>query len=129
MSLGKHFYHPHAAMVLLRITLAILMLFHGWAKITSGVGGIEAMLVKEGLPGFLAYAVFIGEVIAPLLLLVGLYVVPAALVVALNMVVALILVHGGQFLQLNKSGGWMLELQAFYLVTAVVVALGYSKGK
>ncbi len=116
-------------MVLLRVTLALLMLLHGWAKITSGVGGIEAMLVKAGLPGFLAYAVFIGEVIAPLLLLVGLYVVPAALIVAVNMVVALLLVHTPHCLQLNKSGGWALELQAFFLITALVVAMGYSKSK
>lgn len=129
MSFWKNFYHPHAAMVLLRITLAILMLFHGWSKITNGVGGIENMLTNAGLPSFLAYAVFIGEVIAPLFLLVGLYVVPAALVVAINMAVALFLAHGSHFLQINKSGGWALELQAFFLVTALVVALGYSKGK
>lgn len=129
MSFGKHFYHPHAAMVLLRITLAVLLLFHGWAKITHGVAGIEGMLIKAGLPGFLAYGVFIGEVIAPLFLLVGLYVVPAALVVAINMVVALVLVHSTHFLQLSKSGGWALELQAFFLVTALVVAMGHSKNK
>lgn len=116
-------------MVLLRVTLAILMLFHGWSKITNGVSGIESMLTNLGLPGFLAYAVFIGEVIAPLFLLVGLYVVPAALVVAINMVVALILVHTTHFLQLSKSGGWSLELQALFLVTALVIAMGYSKNK
>ena len=129
MSFWKYFYHPHAAMVLLRVTLAILVLFHGWAKVIHGISGIETMVAQTGLPGFLAYAVFIGEIIAPLLLLVGLYVVPAALVIALNMVVALILVHSNQFWMLNKTGGWMLELQAFYLITALVVALGYSKGK
>ena len=129
MSFWKNFYHPHAAMVLLRVTLAVLMLFHGWAKVIHGISGIETMIAQTGLPGFLAYAVFIGEIIAPLFLLVGLYVVPAALVIALNMVVALVLVHSQQFLMLNKTGGWMLELQAFYLITALVVAMGYSKGK
>ena len=81
------------------------------------------------MPGFLAYAVFLGEVVAPLFLLVGLYVVPAALVVAMNMLVALVLVHTNHFLQLSKSGGWALELQAFFLVTALVVAMGHSKSK
>ncbi len=70
------------------------------------------MLIKAGLPS-LAYAVFLGEVVAPLFLLVGLYVVPAALVVAMNMLVALVLVHTNHFLQLSKSGGWALELPAF----------------
>ena len=129
MSFWKYFYHPQAAMVLLRVTLAILMLFHGWAKVRYGIGHIEAMVAQTGLPGYLAYAVFLGEVVAPLFLLVGLYVVPAALVIAINMIVALILAHSQQFLLLSKSGGWMLELQAFFLVCALVVAMGHSKSK
>lgn len=129
MSLWKNLHHPRAAMVLLRVTLAILVLFHGWAKITNGIGGIENMVVKAGFPAFLAYGVFIGEVMAPLLLLVGLFVVPAALIIAINMVVALVLVHGNHFLQVGNSGGWALELQAFFLVTALVVAMGYSGNK
>lgn len=129
MRFWTYFHHPRAAMVLLRITLAVLMLLHGWSKIANGVGGIEAMLSNAGLPSFLAYAVFVGEVLAPLLLLVGLWVVPAALTVAINMVVALALAHAGHFFSLSKSGGWALELQAFFLVTALVVALGHSARK
>lgn len=129
MRFWNYFHHPRAAMVLLRVTLAVLMLFHGWSKIANGVGGIEAMLIKAGFPGFLAYAIFIGEVLAPLLLLVGLWVVPAALTVAISMVVALALAHSGHFLHLSKSGGWALELQAFFLITALVVALGHSPNK
>jgi putative oxidoreductase len=129
MSFWKHFHHPLAAMVLLRVTLAVLLLFHGWAKITGGIAGIEALVVKAGLPAFLAYGVFIGEVIAPLLLLVGLCVVPAALLIAVNMLVALVLVHGPHWLQISKSGGWALELQAFFLITALVVAMSHSRSK
>lgn len=129
MSIWKNFHQPRAAMVLLRVTLAVLMLFHGWAKITNGVAGIEAMVVKAGLPAFFAYGVFIGEVIAPLFVLVGLFVVPAAWIIAVNMVVAVVLVHSNHFLQLSKSGGWSLELQAFFFVTAVVVALSHSRSK
>lgn len=116
-------------MVLLRVTLAVLMLFHGWSKITGGIVGIEAVLAKAGLPAFLAYGVYLGEVLAPLLLLVGLWVVPAALVVAINMVFAVALAHADHWLQWNKSGGWALELQAFFLITALVVALGHNSSK
>lgn len=129
MNFWSHLHHPRAAMVLLRITLAVLLLFHGWAKITHGIGGIEKMVTGHGLPSWLAYGVYVGEVVAPLLLLIGLWVVPAALIVVGNMIVALLLAHTGQFLSIGNSGGWALELQAFFLVTALVVALGYSKGK
>lgn len=129
MNFWSHLHHPRAAMVLLRITLALLLLFHGWAKITHGIGGIEKMVSSHGLPTWLAYGVYLGEVVAPLLLLIGVWVVPAALIVVGNMLVALLLVHSGQFLSIGNSGGWALELQAFFLVTALVVAMGHSKGK
>lgn len=129
MKFWSYFHHPQAAMVLLRVTLALLILFHGWAKIRYGIGGIERMVEAMGAPGWLAYGVYIGEVAAPLLMLVGLWVVPAALVIALNMLVAFALVHTKQILTLQSTGGWALELQAFFFVTALVVAMGYSKGK
>ena len=129
MRFWSYFHHPKAALVLLRVTLALLMLFHGWAKIRYGIGSIEAKMVAMDLPGWLAYAVYLGEVVAPLFLLVGLWVVPAALVIAVNMVVAFVLMHTKQLLMLQSTGGWMLELQAFYFVTALVVAMTYSRGK
>ncbi|WP_218240626.1 DoxX family protein [Comamonas fluminis] len=127
MKVWNYLHNPRAAMVLLRTTLALLMLFHGWAKIRHGIGGIELMVEARGAPGWLAYAVYLGEVVAPLLLLVGLWVVPAALVIAINMLVAFFLVHTKQVLMLQNSGGWSLELQAFFFVTAIVVAMGSSK--
>lgn len=129
MNLWNHLHHPRAAMVLLRTTLALLLLFHGWAKITHGITGIEKMVASHGLPSWLAYGVYVGEVLAPLLLLIGVWVVPAALVVVGNMLVALLLVHTRHFLSLDNSGGWALELQAFFLVTALAVAMGHVKNK
>ena len=99
------------------------MLLHGVAKVINGVGGIEQMMAGRGLPTFLAYAAYIGEVIAPLMLLAGFLVVPAALLIATNMLVAVTLVHLGHLGDLTKNGGWALELQAFYFVSAVVVAM------
>ncbi|MBL0918712.1 MAG: DoxX family protein [Hydrogenophaga sp.] len=121
--LDQLFDHPRAGLLLLRWTLAILMILHGVAKVMGGVGGIEGMLVAKGLPGFIAYGAYLGELVAPLLLLAGVWIVPAALVIVVNMVFALGLAHMGHFLQLTNSGGWRLELQAFFLVTALVVAL------
>lgn len=131
-TLNALFDHPRFGVLLLRWTLAILMVFHGWAKVTGGVGGIEGMLVGQGLPGFIAYGVYIGELIAPLFLLAGVWVVPAALVIAINMAFAVGLAHMGHFLDVTNTGGWRLELQAFFFMTALVVAftnrLGPNKG-
>jgi putative oxidoreductase len=109
--------------LLLRAVLAILLLFHGFSKLTGGIGFITGMLEKAGLPGAFGYLVYIGEVVAPLLILAGLFTRAAALVVAVNMIVALLLVHTKQFFTLNEQGGWALELQGMYLAGALAVAL------
>ncbi len=112
-----------SARLLLRLTLGALMLLHGIAKLIGGIAGIQGMLAKAGLPPALGYLVYLGEVVAPLLLIVGLWTRAAALVVAVNMVVAVALVHMAQFGSLAPTGGWTLELQAFYFVVAVAVAM------
>jgi putative oxidoreductase len=109
--------------LVLRVILAVLLLFHGVSKLIGGVGFITGMLQKAGLPGVFGYLVYIGEVVAPLMILFGVFTRPAALVVVVNMIVALLLVHTSQFFTLNETGGWALELQGMYLGGAIVVAL------
>jgi putative oxidoreductase len=109
--------------LLLRAVLAILLLFHGFSKVSGGIDPIIGMVEKAGLPGVFGYLVYIGEVLAPLLILVGVFTRAAALVVAINMVVALLLAHTSQFFSINGTGGWALELQGMYLGAALSVAL------
>ena len=109
--------------LLLRVILALMLLFHGVSKLIGGVGFITGMLEKAGLPGAFGYLVYVGEVIAPLMILFGLYTRVAALVVAINMVVALLLVLTGEFFSVNQTGGWALELQGMYLGGALALAL------
>lgn len=109
--------------LVLRLTLGILMLLHGIAKLRYGVSGIESMVTSHGLPGFLAYGVFVGEVIAPLLVIAGFYARIGGLIIAVNMVVAIALAHSSQLFDIGKQGGWELELQGFFLFTAVAVTL------
>lgn len=116
-------YHPRAGYHLLRISVALMMLLHGIAKIMNGVGGIEKMVAAHGQPAWLAYGAYVGEVIAPLLVLAGFWVGPAALVMAMNMVAAIALAHAGQIFQLGSQGGWAIELQGLFLVGSLAVAL------
>ena len=109
--------------LLLRLSLAGLLLLHGISKITGGAGAIVGLVEKAGLPGPLGYFVYVGEVLAPLLLIVGLWTRAAAAVVAVNMVVAVYLVHMQELFTLSKTGGWALELQGFYFLTALALVL------
>lgn len=109
--------------LILRITLAVLILLHGIAKLQNGIDFISGMVTTAGMPAVFAYGVYIGEVLAPILVLVGLFTRPAAWIIAINMVVAIVLVHMGELWTLTKTGGWALELQGMFLFTAVAISL------
>lgn len=109
--------------LVLRVALALLLLFHGLSKIVGGVGFVTGMLTKVGMPPAFGYLVYIGEVLAPLMILFGVWTRVAALVIAINMTVAVLLVHTKQFFTLSQTGGWALELQAMYFIGALVIAL------
>jgi putative oxidoreductase len=112
----------HPGVLLLRFTTAGLMLFHGVAKLLHGVDRIGGMLEQIGLPGWFAFGVFLGEIVAPLLVIAGVWVRWAALVMAATMVVAVWLVHSHELLALSQSGGYRLELQAFFLSCSLSIA-------
>lgn len=109
--------------LVLRLTLGVFLILHGIAKIFGGVGGISGMLQSHGLPGFFAYGVYVGEVLAPALVILGWYARVGALVIAVNMLVAVYLAHQADIFTLGRGGGWALELQGFFLFTALAVAL------
>lgn len=112
-----------AGKLVLRLSVGILVLLHGIFKLHAGVGFIAGMLEKAGLPAFLSYGVFVGEVLAPLLLIAGVATRAGAAIIVVNMLVAFGLVHMGELFSLTKQGGWALELQGLYLFGALSVML------
>lgn len=115
--------HDDVGKLILRATLAILMLFHGVSKLINGIDPIMGMVAKAGLPSGIAFLVYIGEVIAPLMILFGVWTRLGAVIVAINMIVAVALAHAHQIFTMSKTGGWALELQGFFFFTAIAVAL------
>jgi len=119
-----------AGKLVLRLTVGLLMLFHGVAKILNpdAITHIGVMLGNYGLPSEIAYGVYIGEVLAPLMIIFGIFTRIGGLILAVNMLFAVLLAHSGDFLALTKHGGWRLELQAFYFFGALaIVLLGSGK--
>lgn len=109
--------------LLLRLSVGGLMLFHGFGKIASGVAPLVTLVGEKGLPRAFGYAVYAGEVIGPLLVVLGVLTRPAAAVIAINMVVAVWLAHTGDLFHLGRGGGYALELQALYFFGALAIAL------
>jgi putative oxidoreductase len=88
--------------LLLRLAVGVLLLFHG-------------------VPAFIGYGVYIGEVVAPILVILGVLTRPAALVVAFDLLMAIVLVQRGKFFTLSQSGGWFVELELLYMLGAITI--------
>lgn len=109
--------------LILRLSLGVLILLHGIAKLLHGIGFISGAVTAAGLPSFVAYGVYVGEVIAPLMVILGWYSRLGAALIAVNMLFAIGLAHKAQLFQLSQTGGWALELQGMFLFAAIAVAL------
>lgn len=108
--------------MILRFTVGGIMLFHGVWKLAHGIGWLPPVLQMHGLPGFLAYGVFVAEVIAPLMLFAGWLTRLAALSIVIDMIMALLLVlHNQVFTVKPGGGGWAIEIEAFFLLGALVL--------
>ena len=108
-------------LLILRLSIGGLMLFHGYHKLISGIDGIVNMISEIRLPGFLAYTVFLGELIAPLFMIVGYRTKLASLFIAATMLIAIFLGHPNEFFQLGEHGNWALELNGLYLFGSISI--------
>ena len=107
--------------LVLRLSLGILVLLHGIAKLTGGIGGIVGIVEGAGLPGVLGYGALVGEVLGPLMLILGFHARIGAALIAINMLFAIGLAHMGDLAMLTEQGGWALELQGMFLFTAIAL--------
>jgi putative oxidoreductase len=109
----------------LRVSLGILVLLHGIAKARDGGAAIDniwQMLSSHGVPGVVAYLVFVGEILAPVLLITGIYTRTGAWILVVNRLVAFWLAQSSHLREFSKNGGWAPELTAMYLFAAISVA-------
>jgi putative oxidoreductase len=110
-------------LLLLRITVAVVVLFHGVFKLAHGVEWIRGPLGRFGLPGWLAYGVYLAEVVGPVLLIAGLFARWAALVIAFDMLMAILLVGRQRVVSVNQAGGWGIELELLIGIAALTIAV------
>jgi putative oxidoreductase len=107
--------------LVLRVTLGILILLHGIAKLKGGTGFLAPLVTGLGLPAWFAYGVYVGEIVAPIMLILGFFSRIAAFIIFVNMIFAVVLVHRPELLTLGKQGGWALELQGMFMLTALAL--------
>lgn len=106
---------------ILRVSLGVLMLLHGVSKLIYGIGFIEQVVIDAGLPAFVAYGVYIGEIVVPILLILGYATRVSALILAVNCVFAASLVHMNELFTLSPQGGWAVELLGLFFFGALAL--------
>ena len=109
--------------LILRVTLGLLILLHGISKLTGGIDWLDGMLADAGLPVFLKYGVYIGEVVAPLAVIAGFYARIGAWLIAVSMLFAFGLAHGSELFSLTENGTLALEAQYMFFFSAIALAL------
>lgn len=110
--------------LLLRLTVGGLLLFHGVSKLQTGVDWIAGPLAAVGLPAFLAYGTYVGEVVAPLLAIAGKFTRIAGVIIAFDLLMAIVLVLRDQVTSLKPmGGGWAIELEMFFLLGGIALFL------
>jgi len=114
--------------LLLRFMLGGMMLFHGIDKALHGIGFLKGIMHVHGLPEALAYGVFVGEILAPIFIIIGWKSRVWAGVIVINMTMAVYLTQLSALGTLGKHGAWAVEVPMFYLLSALALTfLGSGK--
>ena len=122
--------HPDAALLILRVVLGVIMLYHGWPKLTNLGGTIEGFSgMGVPLPALSAVFATVAEVGGGLLLLFGVLTDVAGLLIAVDMLGAIVFVHAKNGFAVNEGGiEWPLALMAMALAIALAGPGRYSVG-
>ena len=108
--------------LILRLAIGVLLLMHGVAKFRSGNGFVEEMVTRNGLPSFVAYGSYVGEILAPVLVIVGLFVRPAGVIIAFDLFGAILLARSADAGTISQSGGWAIETEMLFLLGGLAIA-------
>jgi putative oxidoreductase len=114
--------NPDLGKLLLRLGAGLVLFLHGFWKLHTGMPGTVELAQGSGWPGWIAYGTYLGELVAPLLVLVGKFSRPAGLVMAFNMLMTIVVAHRAQAFQLNDYGAWAVELNGLLMCCGLAVA-------
>jgi putative oxidoreductase len=120
-----------AALLILRVVLGIIMIHHGWPKLTNLGGTIEGFTgIGIPLPALAAVFATVAEVVGGLLMLVGVFTDIAGLMFALDILGAILFVHAKNGMAVSEGGvEWPLALLAMALAVALAGPGRYAVGR
>lgn len=106
-----------------RLSVSVLLLFHGVAHLLNGIDPVKSAVTGHHWPVHLAYGVYLGELVGPVLVTIGLFSRIGGALIVINMLVAVYLTEMHSLLALKPGGGYALETEVFYLIGGLCVVL------
>ena len=110
-----------------RLGLGVCLFMHGFAKILHGIGGVKSILTKAGLPEIVAYGSYVGEVIAPIMIILGIFSrIGALLVIGTSLTIMYAHHRLGNLLELTNVGGFKAEILYLYIALSLCIIFSGS---
>jgi putative oxidoreductase len=106
----------------LRLGVGGLLLLHGIDKLQNGIGFVTETMMHNSLPAFFAYGVYVGEVLAPVLVIIGLLTRPAGLIIAFDMIGTIFLARRAEIARTAPGGAWSIEAEMLFLLGGCAIA-------
>ena len=107
-------------LLIIRITLGVTIFFHGWHKVLHGIEEQKGLLESIGIPGFFMYFGYISEVLAPVLIILGIFTRLSAIAIIITLIVAIPAMPISP-MALGSHGEWVIETQLFYLFIPIAL--------
>ena len=106
-------------LLIVRIALGGIIFFHGFNKIVHGIGDQWAILENHGIPGVFIYFVYVSEVLAPVLVVLGILTRLSNLTIIVTMIV---IFYALPFpIGLDEHGAMNIESQLYFLLLSVAL--------
>jgi putative oxidoreductase len=109
-------------LLLLRVALGIIFMYHGYPKLAHAGGGMQGFFVQHGMPGYFLYVSGILETFGGALLILGLFTRAVGLLLAIEMCVAIWKVHSANGYMAVKDYEFPLVLATACFALATVGA-------
>ena len=122
-ALGQHYgFTSDLAYLIVRVTVGVMLIPHGWAKFTAGPAGVSAYFTRVGLePSWLFTAIsMFNESIGAILIALGLFTRPIAALLVIEFVILLTVVHIPRGYGMALNG---VEFPLFWLLCLIAVLL------
>ena len=112
-----------AGVLLLRIVIGGILLFHGFSKLHD-ISFVKIQLTNNGLPTIWAYGTYLGELLAPILVILGYRSRVFSMLIAINCLTAIFLVHRSEAFVIDPTtGAWAIENLALFIGGAITLCL------